>query len=94
MKECPNKLGLRHLHPNPYLQIMKNVSIVMLMVMTLTIVTHCIQNSILTNLPTTRMVEAKEDVGEAMETKGKTTNKVSSKANNQGQGDGMAITHD
>jgi hypothetical protein len=66
MKECPNKLGLRHLHPNPYLQVMKNVSIVVLMVMTLTIVTHCIQNFILTNLPTTRMVEAKEDVGEAM----------------------------
>ncbi len=68
----------------------------MLIFMTLTIVTHCIQNSILTNLPTTRMVEAKEDVGEAMAFKqhGKPQNKVSSKANNQGQGDGMANTQD
>ncbi len=32
--------------------------------------------------------------GNGFQTKGKATNKLSSKANNQGQGDGMAITHD
>jgi len=37
--------------------ISKNVSIMMLRVMTLTIVTHCIQNFVLINLPTTKMVK-------------------------------------
>jgi hypothetical protein len=37
-----------------------------LKVMTLTIVTHCIHNSIPTNLPTIKMVREIEDVGEVM----------------------------
>jgi hypothetical protein len=39
---------------------------VALKVMTLTIVIHCNQNSILANLLTTRMVKAKEDMKEVM----------------------------
>jgi hypothetical protein len=37
--------------------ISKNVSIMMLKVMTLTIVTHYIQNFVIINLPTTKMVK-------------------------------------
>jgi hypothetical protein len=43
--------------------ISKNVSIMMLKVMTLTIVTHYIQNFVIINLPTTKMVKIwKEDL--------------------------------
>jgi hypothetical protein len=42
------------------------VSIVVLRVMTLTIVTHYIHNSIPTNLPTIKMVKENKDMGEIM----------------------------
>jgi hypothetical protein len=55
----------KYLYPNSQLQISKNVNIMVLKVMTLTIIIHCIQNSILANLLTTRMIKV-EDMGEAM----------------------------
>ncbi len=59
------KTKVRHLHPNAHLQIViKNVSIVVLRVMPLTIVIHCIQNFVLINISTTMMVKVKGDVGE------------------------------
>jgi hypothetical protein len=45
---------------------MRNVNIVMFIVMTFTIVTHCIQNFVPINPIITRMVKAKGDAGEAM----------------------------
>jgi hypothetical protein len=45
------------------LQISRNVSIMVLRVMTLVIVIHCTHNFVITNLLTTRMVKSKEDMG-------------------------------
>jgi len=59
------KTKVRDLHPNAHLQVLiKNVSIVVLGVMPLTIVIHYIQNVVLINISTTMMVKVKRDVGE------------------------------
>jgi len=58
------QIKARHLNPNPHLKVLKNVNIVVLKVMTLTIVNHCIYNYVFINLPTIRVVKAKEDMEE------------------------------
>ncbi len=62
----------------------------------MTIVIHCVQNFVPTDLSTIKMVKAKRGVGETMilKPRAKAISKASSKANEQGQGVGMAITHD
>jgi hypothetical protein len=91
MKECPNKLGLRHLHPNNEKCEHCDVD------------GHDIDHfySLHPKFHPNKSTNNKDDGGKGgcrgsngFQTKGKATNKVSSKANNQGQGDGMATTQD
>jgi hypothetical protein len=64
-EEGEPKTKVKYLHPNAHLQVLiKNVSIVVLRVMPLTIVIHYIQNFVLINISTTMMVKVKGDVGE------------------------------
>jgi hypothetical protein len=51
------------IHEILYLQVSRNVSIMVLRVMTLVIVIQCTQNFVLTNLPITKMVKSQKDMG-------------------------------
>lgn len=63
-RSAPTKA--RHSHLSPDFQVLTNVNNMVLKVMTLIIITHCIQNFIPIDLTIVKMLRAKEDVGEAM----------------------------